>query len=246
MDPQNGFNDLDYSVFAILILSGLLALVRGFVREVFSLGAWTGAYFAAAKFYPLLEPSLHRHIKNPTVVTVIAAASLFIVALILLSIMGSLVCNLIKGHALTSIDRSLGFLFGLFRGALVVVLIYLGATTILWPDLDKVTVVPSEQTKDKVAKLPAPEWLLNARTRPSLSYGAKELKQFIPQSQVEKTTQKYLEQKAQAQHMIDQDKLDLLTTPTVSGSANNDNSKSYDDESRQGLDQLVNQKGSKP
>src|SRR5580698_4884696 len=136
MEPH-GLNVLDYSVLGIVLLSGLLALMRGFVREVFSLAAWAGAYFAAAKYYTLAEPWTHRWIKNQTGATALAAVIVFIVALTILSIAGHLIAKLIRGRALTAIDRSLGFLFGLLRGVLIVCLCYLGASYIPWLNMDK-------------------------------------------------------------------------------------------------------------
>lgn len=247
MDPHNSLNDLDYTVLGVIGLSGFLALMRGFVREILSLAAWGGAYFIAAKLYPMLEPSVHRYIKNQTAVTVIAVLSLFIFTLVILSLIANFISSFVQGTKLTSVDRSLGFIFGLLRGALVVSLIYLGAVTVIWPDADTsqtiVKTQESDKDKDKVAKMPAPEWLMEARTRPAMAYGARELKAFIPQGQVEKTLQKYTEQKAAAQRVIDQQKLDLLSTPTSSDPHKEGAAPSYDDKSRQTLDQLINQKG---
>lgn len=248
MDPHASLNDLDYTVLGIIGLSGLFALIRGFVREVLSLGSWVGACFVAAKLHLLLEPSVHRYIKNPTIVTVVAVLSLFIFTLVVLSLISNFVSSYVQGSKLTSVDRSLGFIFGVLRGALVVSLIYLVATTTLWPDLDAPTPVVKNQEndkdkdKDKVARLPAPEWLMEARTRPAMAYGARQLKDLVPQGQVEKTLQKYTEQKAAAQKILDQQKLDLLSTPTPSDSKEAAQP-AYDDKSRQGLDQLINQKG---
>ena len=245
MDPHTGLNDLDYTVLGIIALSGVFALMRGFVREVLSLGAWAGAYFAAAKLYPYFEPNVHHYIKNPTVVTAVSALGIFIFVLVVLTLLGTLISGFVKGTKLTSVDRSLGFLFGLMRGALVVSLVYLGAVTILWPDIDKLEAVSKDQENDrtKVAKPLPPEWLMEARTRPAMAYGAHELRVFIPQSQIEKTTQKYQDQKAAAQHLLDQQKLDMLSTPVTSSGKAPEGTSSYDNSSRDILNQLVNQKG---
>src|SRR5580698_1016553 len=101
MEPH-GLNVLDYSVLGIIVLSGLLALMRGFVREVFSLAAWAGAYFTAAKYYTLAEPWTHRYIKNQTGSTALAAVVVFVLALAILALAGYLLARLIRGKALTA------------------------------------------------------------------------------------------------------------------------------------------------
>src|SRR5580692_6080730 len=95
MDPHTGLNNLDYIVLGIILLSGLLALMRGFVREVLSLGVWIGAYFIAIRCYPLAEPFTKKYIKTPSLATDIAGVATFCVAFILLSIVGMLIARLV-------------------------------------------------------------------------------------------------------------------------------------------------------
>lgn len=244
MEPHHSFNALDYTVIGILLLSGIMALMRGFVREVLSLGAWAASYFVAAKYYPLLEPTIHHYLKNQTAVTAIAATCVFFLTLIILTIISVSIASLIKGTALTSIDRSLGFLFGLLRGGLVVCLIYLAATSILWPNLDKPVAATTTEAQDKTKEQErsmAPDFLLDAKTRPALAYGAHFLKAFIPQSEIDKITKESLDQRAAAQRMIDQETLDALSVPKPA-SGKEDQPPTYDDKNRSGLDQLIDQK----
>jgi len=86
MEPHTGLNNLDYIVLGVILLSGLLALMRGFVREVLSLAVWIGAYIIAARFYSLAEPSARQYIKSPSLATDVAAVATFIVAFIVLSL----------------------------------------------------------------------------------------------------------------------------------------------------------------
>ena len=195
-------------------------MMRGFVRELFSLLAWAGAYFITVKYYTLAEPWAHRYITNPTVATYSAILFVFCVTFIILSVLGSLLAGLIRGRALTSIDRSLGFIFGLLRGALICCLLYLGAVSILWPDTDRTveqTVAAQSEnppaTREKT-RIVAPDWLLNARTRPFMREGADELRPLIPQKQIDKSTADFMEEKAKAQHAIErQEELNRLSTP---------------------------------
>ena len=249
MDVTPGLNDFDYAVLCVVGLSGIFALMRGFVREVLSLAAWAVAYFAAAKLYPYFEPDVHRYIKNPTAVTVIAILIIFVFVLVVMSLIANFVAGYVRGTKLTAVDRSLGFLFGLARGGLVVALIYLGAATVVWPDLDKPRVETAEKNDDKtkVARLPAPEWFMNARTRPALAYGAHYLKAFVPQSQLDKTSKKYEEQKAAAERLLEQQKqLDVLSTVAPVSAVAKDKKHdvtSDDNTDSHAIENLINQKG---
>jgi membrane protein required for colicin V production len=228
MEHHIGFNNLDYVVLGIIMLSGALALFRGLVREVFSLIAWVGAYYAAARFHTLAEPWIRPYIHSEDFVGLAAVALVFTATLVVLMVIGALVTPLIKGRALTAIDRSLGFIFGLLRGALIVCIAYLAAVTILWPDIDKpqpiepvastVQAQGSAAGSDKNVRR-VPKWLMQARTRAFMAYGADLLKGFIPEKEIEETTEEYMEQKAKAQRQIDQQKLDMMSTPVPAAPA---------------------------
>ena len=232
MELSSSFNNLDYVVLGLVLLSGLFALMRGLVREVFSLIAWIASYVLAAKYYPLAEPWAHRYIKQDATASEAAAVIVFCLAFIVLSITGAVIAHFIKGKTLTAIDRSLGFVFGLLRGALVVCLIYLMANTILWPEIDAPKALPkpaleamgttppaeagatpeSEDAK-KSPTPPAPAWLLQAKTRPFMAYGAAQLKTFIPEKLLEQKGKHYLEQGSTAAHIIQRNSEDVLTNP---------------------------------
>jgi membrane protein required for colicin V production len=233
MEPHTGLATLDYVVFTILLLSGVMAFFKGFVREMFALIAWTVAYWIAAKYYPLAEPVVHHYIKNQAAIPIIAGLAIFCVALVVLTLLGNIIADRVKGKALTAIDRSLGFIFGVVRGVLVVCIVYMAAVSILWPDTDK---APDDQDKDKKI---APEWVIEAKTHPAMAYGAAILKDFMPQKDIEKSTRDY---ETTAKKLVNQKTLDMLTTPKVSQSKETQEP-SYDDNSRFKLDDLINQKG---
>ena len=220
MEPHSGFTNLDYIVIGIVLFSGLLALMRGFVREIFSLIAWAGAYFAATKFYPLAMPFVHHYIKSDKAVEWASMAAVFTVTLIILVILGSIVCSFIKGNTLTAIDRSLGFVFGLARGVLVVCIIYLVATIVLWPDLDKVqsakaaTEDEAPQQQEKGHNAP-PDFLVQAKTRPLVAYGANVLKALIPEKMLDGTLKNAQSQVDALTKDKQQKALDMLSTPTT-------------------------------
>ena len=113
-------------------------------------------------------------------------------------------------HFETVIDRSLGFLYGLLRGAVVVCLVYLGAVLVLWPDIDK---PPAEQAQDKNRNTP-PDLLMEAKTRHMISVGAAKLAFLIPEDLVGKTLQEYTDQKKNVQKEVERQTQEFLGVPS--------------------------------
>ncbi len=128
---------VDGIALAVLAISALAGLVRGLVREVLGLLAWILAAWGAIKLYPLLAPTTHGWFSDPTTGDILAYAIGFIVLLILLSVLANLAARFIQFSALGGVDRTLGLLFGVARGAVVLVLAYilvgLVIPTVEWP-----------------------------------------------------------------------------------------------------------------
>src|SRR5579864_2891485 len=156
-------NPLDLGVIAVIVLSAIFAFARGFVREALSIVAWVAA--AAITLYgfnaafALIEP----HVQNALLSQVIAGCGLFIVSLILLTIVTGILARMVHATGLTPIDRTLGFIFGLARGAFLVCLAYL---------LLAVSLQPSDWAG----------WIRDAKSEPYLHEGADMLKGFLPES----------------------------------------------------------------
>ena len=156
-------NPLDLAVIAIIVLSAVFAFARGFVREALSIIAWVGA--AAATVYGF-NPALERIdplVKNPLLSQLIAGFGLFVGSLIVLTIMTSFMARAVRASSLSPIDRTLGFVFGLARGAFIVCLAYL---------LLDISVQPAER----------PVWIQTAKSTEFLKRGADELRVFLPES----------------------------------------------------------------
>jgi len=155
-------NPLDIGVIAIVVLSAVFAFARGFVREALSIVAWVGAAaITVYGFLPVLA-MVDPIVKNPLLSQLIAGFGLFVVSLVVLTIITSFLARLVRTSALSPIDRTLGFVFGLVRGALIVCVAYLL--------LDFVQ--PSER----------PAWIRDAKSAPFLHQGADMLRQFLPES----------------------------------------------------------------
>jgi membrane protein required for colicin V production len=122
------FEFADVAVIAILLISGLLAYFRGLVREVLSLATWIGAALGALYGFSYVQPYVRQVISINIFADILAGASLFLVSLVVLTLINHLISSRVKDSALGAIDRGLGFLFGIARGALLVSVAYIAAS----------------------------------------------------------------------------------------------------------------------
>lgn len=129
---------VDLAVLGILAVSALLAFMRGLVREVLGIGAWFGAIVAAVAGLPLARGIVRNWMTTPEWVDPISFGVVFLATLILLSIAARIISSSVRGSALGGVDRTLGLIFGLARGAALVIVAYIMAGMAVsvdhWPD----------------------------------------------------------------------------------------------------------------
>jgi len=116
---------VDFAVFGVVALSGILAFARGFVREVLGIGAWAGALAAGILFMPNARRIVAQWITTPAWIDPIAFFGTFLVSLIVLMIIARILGGFVRRSVLGGVDRTLGLVFGLARGAAIVVLAYI-------------------------------------------------------------------------------------------------------------------------
>jgi membrane protein required for colicin V production len=131
-------NLVDLLVIAIIAISALLGLSRGFVREMLGLGAWLVAAYGAFRLGPQLLPFANRTLGNPDIAGIAAYAVAFIVLLIVLSLAANLIGRIVRLSALGGLDRTLGLVFGAVRGAVLLIAAYILGGVVLphpetWP-----------------------------------------------------------------------------------------------------------------
>lgn len=119
---------VDIAIFAIVVVSIVIGIARGFIREMLSLFSWLGALWIAYTNATLGAVYLEPYISQPPFRVVIAFAGIFIVALILFSIVSHILYRLLAIAGISGVDRSLGMLFGLLRGVVIVALLIIAAT----------------------------------------------------------------------------------------------------------------------
>jgi membrane protein required for colicin V production len=150
---------LDIILIVIMLVSGFLAMVRGFTREVLSIFSWAVAAVAALyltpKYWHVLEP----YISNPSIAQVAFAAGVFIIALILVSLITFRISDRVLDSRVGALDRTLGFIFGLARGFLLVAIVFILFTAL---------------ARDQ------PDWIRNAKSFPILQQTQVAIESLLP------------------------------------------------------------------
>ena len=153
---------LDFLLLGVMLISGLLAMIRGFMREVLSIAAWAAAAVATILLYNRLLPIAQSNISNEWVAKGAVIGGVFLITLLLVSILTVRVSDMILDSRIGALDRTLGFLFGLARGLIIVVVAFLFFS---W-------LVPSNKQ---------PEGVRNAKSRVVLENTGEWLQALLPQ-----------------------------------------------------------------
>jgi membrane protein required for colicin V production len=118
-------NWADWTIVAIVGVSSLISLTRGFVREAISLVIWALAFFIALSFHERLAVLLQDSVQSASLRYIFSFAALFVATLVLGSMVKYLLAELVKVAGLRSTDRLLGTVFGLGRGIIIVMALLL-------------------------------------------------------------------------------------------------------------------------
>jgi membrane protein required for colicin V production len=116
---------IDIVILALIALSAILSLFRGFVREAVALATWLVALLVAMAFYEDLAAILSQWITTPSAQKVTAFVVLFICVLLLGAIVNFLAGRLVDKTGLTGTDKMLGIVFGVARGGVIVAILVL-------------------------------------------------------------------------------------------------------------------------
>lgn len=122
----------DLIVLGIIFLSVIISLMRGFVKEALSLTGWLASLWIAMSFSSGMAELFGSSIEDPTLRLLAAFVSLFVLSLVVGSLINFFATQFVQRVGLTSIDRTIGAVFGFLRGILLVTIIVmlLGLTTL--------------------------------------------------------------------------------------------------------------------
>lgn len=115
-------NPADLVIFAVLGVSVLVSIFRGFIKEVFSILVWVAAIFAAFQVAEPFATALEPFIELPSARVIVAFAAVFLVVLVVGGLIAYLIGKMVEKTGLSPTDRLFGALFGLVRGLVIVVL----------------------------------------------------------------------------------------------------------------------------
>jgi membrane protein required for colicin V production len=152
---------LDIILIVVMLISGLLAMVRGFMREVLSITAWVLAAGATLYSYGKLLPLAKQYFNNDIVAAVAVVAGVFLLTLLVVSVLTIRLSDMVLDSRVGALDRTLGFLFGLGRGLIIVVIAFQFFTWLV-PDRSQ------------------PEWVKNAKSRVVLAGTGQWLMSMLP------------------------------------------------------------------
>lgn|SRR5690606_10265383 len=113
---------VDWAVIAVLGISAMLGLWRGFIREVLALVGWVVAGVIAVLFAADIAAAMPADFTTPLVRHLLAAALIFVLVLVVAALAAALLSKLVRAIGLGPLDRTLGGLFGFVRGGVIVLI----------------------------------------------------------------------------------------------------------------------------
>ena len=152
---------LDVFLLAVMLISGVLAMIRGFMREILSIAAWAGAAITTLYTYSKVLPAAKQYLNNDIAAAVVTIAGLFLGTLIIISIVTVRIADMILDSRIGALDRTLGLLFGLARGLLIVVVAFVFF--------------------DWLAPVKQPAWVSDAKSRIVLKGTGQWLQSLLPE-----------------------------------------------------------------
>jgi membrane protein required for colicin V production len=149
---------LDIILLLVMLVSGLLAMIRGFMREVLSIGSWGVAALVTLYSYPRVLPLAKQYFASDSVAAAVSAGGIFLTTLLIVSIITARISDMVLDSRVGALDRTLGFLFGLARGLVIVVVAFLFFAWLV-PDRSQPEWVRS--AKSKLVLQNTGQWLMS-------------------------------------------------------------------------------------
>ena len=118
-------NLVDVIIIVVILISGLLALYRGFLTEALGVAGWIGATIVTLTLFSTAQPFTRKFIPVNLAADIISGIALFLLSLVVISLITHSLANIIRGKKASFFDRTLGLLFGMLRGIVLLAFLYL-------------------------------------------------------------------------------------------------------------------------
>ena len=171
---------LDIILLVVMLISGLLAMIRGFMREILSIGAWGIAALVTLYSFAKIAPIAQQYFSSEAVAKGVSIGGIFLLTLLIVSVITVRISDMILDSRVGALDRTLGFLFGLARGLIIVVVAFLFFAWLV-PDRSQPEWVRS--AKSKVVLQSTGQWLMSMLPDDPESTILKRLKKPKPEDQ---------------------------------------------------------------
>jgi len=161
----SAFNYVDYTILAVLAASGLLAMLRGFMRELLGALGWVVAVIVARLSEGMATDQLQDYINDEALTSFLGWMLPFIIVVFAWYIFANLAAPGLKKMAMGVLDRPLGFIFGVLRGLVLVAIVYMSALLLYesedhfaQPVLDAALISPVRVTASTISGFASKEW----------------------------------------------------------------------------------------
>src|SRR5882672_5134774 len=171
---------LDIILIGVMLISALLAMIRGFMREILSIAAWVIAAGVTLYAYSKLLPFAKTYFNNDIVAAAVVVGGTFLGTLLIVSIVTVRFSDMVLDSRVGALDRTLGFLFGLARGLIIVVVAFLFFAWLV-PDRSQPEWVRG--AKSRVVLQGTGDWLMSMLPDDPESTILKRLKRQKPEDQ---------------------------------------------------------------
>jgi membrane protein required for colicin V production len=155
------FTMLDAILVIVVLISAILAMIRGFTREVFSIGSWVAAAAVTYFFWDEVRPYVQRYVEDENLSLGVTIAGLFFITLLTVSLITMRISDFVLDSRAGPLDRTLGFIFGSARGLILVVIAVLFLNFF-------------------IAEERQPEWIALAKSKPWLDALGSDLMNRLP------------------------------------------------------------------
>ena len=124
-------NNLDVVFLVIVGVSALVAIARGVTKELLSIIGWVLAGVSVYYLLPVVDPIMKKYIASEVLSGLVSGMVILIMFCIFWVLAADKISTQIRFSKLSALDRILGFIFGIFRGVVIVILLQIMISSLI-------------------------------------------------------------------------------------------------------------------